>query len=236
MQWTTLGRIVIFMLAATSIWCLLSEMYGLCNMRAFTIFILIPATIAMYGLAWLDRKRGDGRMFRAVVIGTVAGLAAAIAYDFFRLPFVFSDSWGVNRVGIPQMPLFKVFPRFGALILGQPLEQSSYSLTAQLVGWAYHFSNGATFGVMFAALIGEAARRIGGGWLWAVLMAMGIESCLLLSPYATFFNIHLDTRFVIVTLLAHGIFGVGLGLCFAWQSRRWALTPALTMARSRPDH
>jgi len=24
---------------------------------------------------------------------------------------------------VPQMPLFKVFPPFGALILGQPLEQ-----------------------------------------------------------------------------------------------------------------
>jgi hypothetical protein len=62
-------------------------------------------------------------------------------------------------------------------------------------------------------------------------MAMGIEACLLLSPYAAFFNIHLNARFVIVTLLAHGIFGVGLGLCFAWHSRRWGAAPALAIAR-----
>jgi hypothetical protein len=138
---------------------------------------------------------------------------------------VFSDAWGMGRFGIPQMPLFKVFPRFGALILGEPLEQPSYSLAAHLIGWAYHFSNGATFGVMFAALVGEASRRYGGGWLWAVLMAVGIEVCLLLSPYASFFDIHLTTRFVVVTLLAHLIFGIGLGLYFAWHARRWQPSP-----------
>ncbi len=223
LQWTLTGRAITFVLAATSIWCLLAEMYGLCDMRTFTTAILIPATVALYGLALLDRARGDGRLWRAVVIGSLAGLAGAIAYDVFRLPFVYSDAWGMGRLGIPQMPLFKVFPRFGALILDEALEQPTYSLAAHLIGWGYHFSNGATFGVMFAALIGEARGRRGGGWLWAVLMAVVIEICLLASPYAAFFSIHLTARFVIVTLIAHIIFGVGLGLYFAWHARRWPL-------------
>ena len=225
LQWTLPGRALVFVLAATSIWCLLAEMYHLCDMRTFTFFILIPATVALYAIALLDRKRGDGRMWRAVVIGTLAGSAGAVAYDIFRLPFVFSKQWSLDSV-VPAMPLFKVFPRFGALILGQPLEQPSYSLSAHLIGWAYHFSNGATFGVMFAAMIGEASRRYGGGWLWAVLMAVGIEICLLLSPYAAFFNIHLTPRFIVVTLTAHLIFGIGLGLYFMWHARRWKPAPA----------
>jgi hypothetical protein len=196
-------------------------MYGLCDMRTFTLFMLLPATSALYGLAVLDRVRGDRRLWRAVVIGTLAGLAGAAVYDVFRLPMVFSRAWGLEAIGIPQMPLFKVFPRFGALILGEPLEQPMYSLAAHLLGWVYHFSNGATFGVMFAALIGEASRRYGGGWPWAVLMALGIEICLLASPYASFFNITPNARFVTVTLLAHLVFGVGMGLCFAWHTRRW---------------
>jgi len=221
LQWTPVGRVLVFVLAATSIWCLLAEMYGLCDMQTFTFAILIPATLALYGIAVVNLQRGDRRLWRAVIIGTLAGLVGAIVYDIFRLPFVFSDAWGMGRFGIPQMPLFKVFPRFGALILGEPLEQPSYSLAAHLIGWAYHFSNGATFGVMFAAMIGEASRRYGGGWLWAVLMALAIEICLLLSPYATFFDIHLTARFVTVTLLAHIVFGVGLGLYFAWHARLW---------------
>jgi hypothetical protein len=232
LQWTGSGRLLVFVLAGTSIWCLLSEMYGLCDMRTFFYFILLPATAALYGFALLDRFRGDRRLWRAVVLGTLAGLVGAVAYDFFRLPFVFSDSWGMGRFGIPQMPLFKVFPRFGALILGQPVEQESYSTAAHLLGWLYHFSNGATFGVMFVALYAGAKEAFSAvrtpAWkpvVWATVMAVGIEICLLVSPYAGFFNIHMTTRFVVVTMLAHIVFGLGLGLWFAWHARRWRLKP-----------
>jgi hypothetical protein len=246
LQWTAPGRLLVFVLAATSIWCLLSEMYGLCDMRTFFFTILLPATILLYGIAVLDKVRGDGRLWRAVMIGTLAGLVAAVAYDIFRLPFVFSEAWGLGRFGIPQMPLFKVFPRFGALILGQPLEQQTYSPAAQLIGWGYHFSNGATFGVMFAAMyagaheafnqahVGEFLRnshqsmQSQSSTVWkpiacATLMAVGIEICLLASPYASFFGIAMTTRFIVVTLIAHIIFGIGLGAYFAAHAIRWRL-------------
>src|ERR1044071_4642395 len=172
LRWTPAGRVLILALAAASIWCLLAEMYGLCSMRTFFYAFLLPATVALYGIALLDRAKGDGRLFRAVMIGTAGGLGGAVLYDIFRVPFVFSDAWGMGRLGIPQMPLFKVFPRFGALILGQPMEQgipagqpgsawgAGYSSAAHLVGWAYHFSNGATFGVMFAAAYAGARDAI----------------------------------------------------------------------------
>jgi hypothetical protein len=238
--------LLVFVLSAASIWCLLSEMYGLCDMRTFFYAVLLPATAALYGLALLDRAAGDRRLFRAVMIGSLAGLCGAVAYDVFRLPFVFSDAWGLGGLGIPQMPLFKVFPRFGALILGQPMEQgvpagqpgsawgAGYSPAAHLLGWLYHLSNGATFGVMFAAVYAgarEAAGALAGRtpvWrpvLWAAVMAVGIEVCLLTSPYAGFFGIHLTTRFVVVTMAAHIIFGLGLGAYFAWHSGRWRLQP-----------
>jgi hypothetical protein len=234
LQWTGPGRSVVFALSATSIWCLLAEMYGLTDMRTFFFSILLPATVLLYGMAGLDKARGDGRLWRAVMIGTLAGLFGAVVYDIFRLPFVFSDAWGVGRFGIPQMPLFKVFPRFGALLLGEPVEQPSYSLAANLIGWAYHFSNGATFGVMFAAMYAGAREAIGesrgSAWRavpWAMLMAVGIELCLLASPYAAFFGIHLTPRFIVVTMIAHVIFGLGLGVYFAWHAAKWRM-PAAT--------
>src|SRR4051812_16393223 len=214
-QWTAPGRVVVFTLAATSIWCLLAELYNLVDMRTFFYTILLPCTVALYSIAILDRNRGDGRLWRAVILGTLAGLVGAVAYDIFRLPFVYSNAWGLGRIGVPQMPLFKVFPRFGALILGQPIEQPSYSLAAHLIGWAYHFSNGATFGVMFAAMFAGAREAFGSAngatarapaWkpmAWATGMAVGIELCLLASPYASFFGIHLTPRFVVVTMIAH---------------------------------
>jgi hypothetical protein len=115
------------------------------------------------------------------------------------------------------MSLFKVFPRFGAMILGEPIEQPAYSLTAHLIGWAYHFSNGVTFGIMYVAMIGDARRS----WLWAVLLATGLELAMLLTPYPQFFAIPLSALFVAVTLTAHLIFGFALGLVTKWWAVRW---------------
>ncbi len=211
-SWNRTGRTVIFLLAFTSIACLLFDFYRLCPMRIFTLLIFLPALILLALLAVADRRTGEGRLWRAVWIGVLAGLLAAVAYDVFRLPFVFSREWGIDLV-VPPLKLFKVFPRFGAMILDQPLEQSAYSTSAHLIGWAYHFSNGATFGVMYLVLIGEPARR---HWAWAVVMAVGLELGMLFTPYPGVFGISLNALFVAATLTAHLIFGVVMGLSSQW--------------------
>lgn len=98
--------------------------------------------------------------------------------------------------------------RFGTIILNQPLEQSHYSLMAQLVGWACHFSNGLTFDIMYVALIGSAAHR---HWTWAVVFAVGLELGMLFTPYPAFFHIPLTAKFVVVALTAHLVFGIVMG-------------------------
>jgi len=214
--WTAAGRGMVFLLASTSIACLLSDFYGVCSMKVFTPFIFIPALVLLCVLAIVDWRVGNGQLCRAVLIGAAGGLMAAVAYDVFRLPFVFARELGIAAV-IPPMKLFKVFPRFGAMILGQPLEQTSYSMSASLLGWAYHFSNGATFGVMYLAMIGEARQR---HWAWAVLMAVALELGMLLTPYPRVFDVAVTARFVVVTIAAHAIFGVGLGLTARALARR----------------
>jgi hypothetical protein len=199
---------VVFLLASSSIACLLFDFYRLCPMRTFTLYIFAPAMVVLLGLAVFDRLRGDRTLWRAVLIGFVGGLLAAVSYDLFRLPFVFAKDWGIASI-VPPMGLFKVFPRFGAMVLGQPIEQNHYSTTTQIVGWIYNFSNGATFGVMYVAMIGNPTRR---HWAWAVVMALALELGMLITPYPQVFGIEVTTRFVAVTVAAHAIFGVGLGL------------------------
>jgi hypothetical protein len=219
-QWTPLGRALVFFLAATSIWCLLAEFYGLCSMRTFTFAILLPATGLLVLMTVLDYFTGDGRLFNAVIAGAIGGLLAAIAYDVFRLPWVLGAADQVGPWWM-RLPLFKVFPRFGAMILGQPYDanmpDSQFTLAAHLVGWVYHFSNGITFGVMYMAMIGDARRR---SWLWAIALAAGLELAMLFTPYTRFFGINLAALFVVVTLTAHVIFGVGLGLFTRHAARR----------------
>lgn len=205
------------MLAATSIASLLAEFYGLGSMRWFTICLLIPATGILIVLAGLDFAVGDRRLCRGVVIGAVAGLMAAIAYDLFRLPFVYAQPWHLTAI-VPSMNLFKVFPRFGAMILGQPVNQDHYSTAAQWIGWAYHFSNGITFGIMYVAMIGDGRRP---GWSRAVAMAVGLELGMLMSPYPQFFGIPRTFSFVLVTLSAHCIFGVAMAVMVRSISLKW---------------
>jgi len=215
--WTPAGRALIFTLAASSIWCLLAEFYGLCSMRTFTFFVSIPALAILTGLAIFDRVRGDRKTWNAILVGTIAGLAAAVAYDIFRIPFVYAKELHIDGI-IPPLALYKVFPRFGAMILGQSVEQPSYSLSAQVVGWTYHFSNGLTFGIMYLAMVGDTSRR---HWVWAVLMAVGLELGMLFTPYPQMFAIKVGAAFVIVTLVAHMIFGVALGLGSRRLAKSW---------------
>ena len=207
-HWTAAGRWAVFLLAATSIACLLFDFYRLCPMRVFTLYIFVPAIVILFAFALFDRFCGDRMLWRAVLIGFVGGLLAAVSYDVFRLPFVFAKEWGISSI-VPPMGLFSVFPQFGAMVLGQPIQQSHYSLTTQIVGWIYHFSNGATFGVMYVAMIGNPTRR---HWTWAIAMAVALELGMLLTPYPQVFNIPVTGRFIVVTIAAHAIFGVGLGL------------------------
>ncbi len=215
--WSPAYRLTVFALSATSIWSLLIEFTGWWSMRGFTLFIALPALAVLCGLALADRASGTRRLWRVVVVGAVAGLAAAMAYDVFRLPFVYADALGIQHVA-PPLKLFKVFPRFGAMILGQPLEQPVYSAAAQLVGWTYHFSNGLTFGIMYLALIGDPARR---SWWWAVAFAVGLELAMLFTPYPAFFRIPITAKFITVTLTAHLVFGVVMGWAAARLWRFW---------------
>src|SRR3989440_2805496 len=211
LRWTPLGRAIVFALSAMSIWCLLAEFYGLCSMRTFVLFILIPAMLLLIAMALIDRAKGDRRLYRAILIGSIAGLIAAFSYDLFRLPWVIGHA---NQIGPSwlRLPLFRVFPQFGAMILSQPFTSSqpasAYSLSAHILGWIYHFSNGMTFGIMYMALIGDALKR---SWLWAIALAAGLELMMLLTPYTTFFALRITALFVAVTLTAHIIFGLTLG-------------------------
>lgn len=205
--WSTPYRAVVFILSASSIWSLLSDFFGWASMRSFTLLVFLPSLAALALLVLADWVWGNRRLVQAVFTGTVAGLLAAVSYDIFRLPFVFAKPLGLQQL-LPPLNLYKVFPQFGAMILAQPLQQTHYSVPTQLVGWAYHFSNGLTFGIMYMALVGNPKLR---HWPWAVLFAVGLEVGMLFTPYPAFFQIPLTASFVVVTLLAHLLFGIVIG-------------------------
>jgi hypothetical protein len=196
-------RIAIFLLASLSFACLLGQFYGLWSMQWFGCWVLPPATLALAAAAWLDRHPSIAGPRLWVVQGAIGGLIAAVAYDLYRLPFVVAGA-----------PLFTVFGKFGNMLLGVDVDAAP-SAAALLLGWMYHFSNGAALGIMFLAMASKSNPR----WLFwgAVGWALSVEAMLLLTPYASYFGLPMNSSFFLLTASAHAIFGVALGI---WCSRR----------------
>ena len=151
---------------------------------------------------WARRAR-DSDLLLCLRAGLLGGIWGTIGYDLVRVPFHLA---GQN----PFVPI----RAYGVWITGA----AASSPLTDVVGLAYHASNGITFGVMYMALVGDASRR---SWWWAVAFATLLELAMLVTPYTTFFGIHPTTRFVIVTFAAHAIFGVALGLSAKWLADRW---------------
>lgn len=179
-------------------------------MRTFALLTFPPALIALVFLA-----RSSTRLRQIIIEGAIGGVVAAIVYDIFRVPFVLAG-----------YPLFAVFPKFGQMLLGIPLSiaPAKVPLEAHIIGWIYHFINGASLGIMFGAMAAGVPRKwiVPGAAAWALC----VEVLLLLSPYYTFFKLKMDHgTFLVLTLSAHLVFGLVLGW---WFLRRVSSTRSST--------
>jgi uncharacterized membrane protein YoaK (UPF0700 family) len=207
-------RLVVWALASISFVCLLGEFYGTWKMKSFACFALLPAMIVLAWMALAWRKSNDAskrEVSTLLIEGALGGLLAAIVYDLYRLPFVMSG-----------YPLFKVFPEFGKMLLGA----SDPNWLVQLLGWSYHFSNGASLGIMFTMMCGWSGKRV---LFWgAAAWALAVECILLMTPYRNFFKIAMPFEtFLVLTATAHLIFGLALG---TWCAKRLQVPNSKSMS------
>jgi hypothetical protein len=202
-------RTLIWMLASVSFACLLGEFYRFWDMRIFACVALVPSIVALCAIAIFGRDSKNAAWREAstfVMQGALGGVIAAVVYDLFRVPFVMMG-----------YPLFGVFPEFGKMLLGN----DGPNWLIQLLGWTYHFSNGAALGIMFLAMLPSAWSRrstlVVAGAAWALV----VETILLFTPYRDFFKIRMPfVTFLWLTASAHLIFGLVLGW---WWARRMSL-------------
>ena len=153
LPWSRLTRLLTFLLASTSIGSLVAHFYGLATMQWSVCFIALPSFLVLVAMWVVAQWRSNYPVAEMFVTGVLSGFVAACIYDLFRLPFVLLHL--SHSLSVWALPIFKVFPCFGALILGEPQLQDSYSPIAHLLGWAYHFSNGIGFGLMYVSAVGK---------------------------------------------------------------------------------
>src|SRR5437899_3630835 len=186
-------------LGASSIATLLLYFYGVAELGHSVRVLLVPSTVALVVLTVWARRTGRQELYDRIMGGLWAGLFASLAYDVARIP--------IAHAGIP---VFRAISYFGTVFLGQPKP----TLASEVVGWAYHLSNGVGFGLMYATLFSRPR------WSTAVAWGILLELSMLYTPYAEVFGYQRTWTFFAITMGAHVCYGLGLwaGLR-AWVAR-----------------
>lgn len=158
----------------------------------YVVFAMLPALAGLAAIAGYAYRRYP-RLFNRMIWGLGAGAISSIGLDLIRIS---STAAGAFPADMPQS--------FGQMITGQ------MGGSALLVGYLYHFLNGATFGLMYALLFGRIR------WYWGIAWALLFELGMMLSPPVMMMAGPFGVRgfwpaLFLASLLAHVVFGAVLG-------------------------
>ncbi len=183
------GHILAVALASTSILSLLFYFWGFMELPEAACGVFLPGALLLMVLVFWASSGRDRELARRVTVGVWAGSFATLVYDLVRVPLV--------HAGIP---VFQAISYLGTMLLAAPRPGPA----SEIAGWAYHFSNGVGFAMMYTV----AVRRP--SWRSAVLWGVILEAIMLLTPYAEVFGYRRSFGFVAASLSAHVFYGLGL--------------------------
>jgi hypothetical protein len=195
---------ILVLLAAASVSPLIFPLAesGRSTMDVLAKFALLPA-IGLIAVIWGLLHRREDPLARHVAAGLAAGAVATIALEIVRLP----GFWlGFMPGNLPRL--------MGVLLLNQ--FAAGPTPASDIAGWAYHFWNGASFGLIYVLVFGTCRRWVGA--IYGVLLGFGF----MLSPVVSalgvgFLGLDFSRGFPLTVTLAHAAFGTVLG----WLSARW---------------
>jgi hypothetical protein len=170
---------------------------GYSSMSVLAARVLLPAIVALGTLSVLLRK-SHRAISRTIVLGAAAGIVATLPLEAVRL---IGFHYGYMPGNLPRLMGVLLLDRFAA----------GPSPLSDVAGWAYHFWNGASFGILFVAIFGTRRRWLA-AW-YGVFIGVGF----LLSPVVAslgvgFLGLEFSPGFPITVLAAHLAFGSTLGL------------------------
>jgi hypothetical protein len=192
-------RLGMFTLASLSIGSLLLYFFGVASFAALSTTLAIVEIVGLVALGTYARRSGQHERVRLLIGGLWAGCLATLVYDVVRVPIAHSG-----------VPVFKAISYFGTVLLG--VEQPT--VLSEVLGWTYHFSNGVSFGLMYAAIVTRP------GPITALLWGLSLEGAMLLTPYAEVFGYQRDARFLAITIGSHACYGLTLWAALRQWNRR----------------
>jgi hypothetical protein len=163
---------------------------------------LIPSILGLAVIALLARKRSP-LIARSIAWGALAGGIATVALEAVRIT---GFHLGYMPGSLPKLMGVLLLDRFA---LGP-------STASNIAGWAYHFWNGAAFGIIYVLLIGT--KRFGAAILYGLAIGVGfMVSPVVQSLGVGYFGLDFSIGFPVVVSLAHAAFGLALG----WLAHRF---------------
>jgi hypothetical protein len=157
---------------------------------------LLVATVALL-------YRIDESLAKISLAGLAAGTIATIALEAIRLP---GFLLGFMPGNLPRL--------MGVLLLNQ--FALGPSLKSDIAGWAYHFWNGASFGLIYVLVFGTCRRWMGA--IFGLLLGFGFMFSPVVSALGVgFMGLEFSKGFPVTVTLAHAAFGSVLG----WLASEW---------------
>mgnify|MGYP005849914965 CR=1 FL=1 len=178
---------------------------GYASLREMAIYLILPSAALLLAVAAVSLLRG-GRVGGVIFRGAAAGAVATLALEAIRYPGYLLGTMPGN---LPEL--------MGVLLLDRFAQGPSTAST--LAGFAYHFWNGASFGIVFTALLDVFSTRPtpARATAYGVLIGIGfLVSPVVQSLGIGLFGVDFGWRFAATVLSAHAAFGLALW----WMLRR----------------
>ncbi len=175
---------------------------GVAKMSDLARWLLLPSMGLLIVVVAITFIRNHRVLGTRMVVGIAAGIIATVGLEVVRTT---SFRLGGMPGDLPRLLGVLITDRF---MLGP-------SKLSDLLGYGYHFWNGACFGLIFAVVFGRRAIR------WTVSYGIVIGAGFLASPAVQamgvgFFALQMPAMIATV-LIAHALFGLILGILL----RRW---------------
>lgn len=194
----TLGTILALFLAGISPLIFPVSAAGYASMHLLAVKLLLPSVFALIVLELFSRRRGWNQLAGGILIGACAGAAGT-----FGLELVRETGFRVFHWMPGDLPML-----MGALLTDRIM--LGPNAVSNLAGWAYHFWNGAAFGILYVLLFGR--RPWWNGLIFGLLVGIGfMTSPVVKSLGVGYFGGEFGPGFATTVTLAHLAYGGILG-------------------------
>jgi hypothetical protein len=175
---------------------------GIAKLSDLAVWFLLPSIGLLAVVTSIIFWRGHRTLGRRLVAGAAAGAIATLGLEVVRMT---SFQFGGMPGDMPRLLGVLLTDRF---MLGP-------SMFSDVSGFAYHFWNGACFGIIFSVILGK--RSVVWSLMYGLLIGLGfLASPAVVAMGVGFFALQMPVMIVTV-ILAHVAFGLLLGIVL----RRW---------------